>query len=86
MKYFKRLHWFPIDAVMETYRDQLTGEFLGWVIYSAPGSFVPVHRVHMHPTDGPVLLIGDEVYEVDENADVYGTEDEARDAYWEQKK
>jgi hypothetical protein len=66
------------------YRSELTGDKLGWLIFKSDRTFVPVHRILMHPEDGPVLMIGHEVLEVDPEAvdAVYPTEDAARDAYY----
>lgn len=70
------------DDAMAAFRAGLTGERLGWVIFSAPGSYAPVHQVHVDPENGPVVIAGNGVYEVGEDAVVFADEDAARDAYW----
>lgn len=78
----KRLHFIPSETRMDAYRSTLTGEHLGWVVFSTSASFTPAHRILVDPEAGPVIIIVDEVYEVSLEADIYLTEDEARDAYW----
>jgi hypothetical protein len=81
-----RLYYLPTDDAMNTYRQALSGERIGWVIFKHPSSFSPVHSVQFDPESGPVIVIYDEVWEVDpETDDVFATEDAARDKYWEQK-
>lgn len=81
------LHFFSDQSALDAYRATLTNEFLGWVIFEHPASYVPVHRVRMDPTTGPVIIVGDEVYEVDpDTVEIFLTEDEARDVYWTRKK
>ena len=77
----KRLHTLT-DAGWDAYRRDLTGEKLGWVLYKSDRTFVIAHRVLMHPEDGPVVMIMNEVLEVAEDAAVFATEDAARDAYY----
>ena len=71
-----------LDA--DEYQSELTGENLGWMILAKPVlAFRPVHRVLCHPLDGPVLILGDTVYEVDpETDDVFKSDSEAMDAYY----
>ena len=66
------------------YEAELTGENLGWAILSRPTlSFRPVHRVQFHPTDGPVVILGDTVFEVEPATDdVFRSDDEAMNAYY----
>lgn len=64
------------------YRASLTGEHLGWVIHKSESTFALVHRVQVDPTRGPVVIIDQEVWEVDETDDVYLTEEAAREAYY----
>lgn len=81
-----RLHYIPNDAAMDAYRETLTGERLGWVIFQHPSSFSPVHHIQMDPEAGPVVVVYDEVWEVDPDVDsVFHTEDEARDKFWEER-
>lgn len=81
-----RLYHLSSDTAMDAYRDSLTGERLGWIIYQHPSSFSPVHRVHLDPEVGPVVIFYDEVWEVDPDTDaVFLTEDEARDEFWKGK-
>lgn len=81
-----KLHHIPNETAMDNYRSRLTGERLGWAIFSHPSSYSPVHHIHMDPQAGPVIIVYDEVYEVDPDIDqVYATEDIARDKYWEEK-
>jgi hypothetical protein len=81
-----KIHHIPNDEAMNTYRDSLTGERFGWVIYQHPSSFSPVHSVQMDPEAGPVVIFYDEVWEVDPDVDtVFRTEDEARDKFWEER-
>ena len=76
------LHTLGGDAE-DAYRAELTGEKLGWVIFRSDRTFAPVHRVLMHPEDGPVLIIMGDVLEIDPDAvDVFPTEDAARDAIY----
>lgn len=71
------------DAEAFAYRRELTGEKLGWVIFKHPASFVPVHRVLMHPEDGPIVIIDNEVLEVDPEAcRLFADEESAREAYY----
>lgn len=71
---------------MDVYRSSCTGERLGWVIKQHPGCFSPTHRVHFHPEDGPVVILYDEVWEVDPDTDdVFASEDEAREKFWEDR-
>lgn len=71
------------DDRMNMYRHVCTGEKLGWVIFVSDFTFIRVHRVYCHPEDGPVLLIGSDVYEVDpDDCDLYPTENAAKDAYY----
>lgn len=80
----KHLHHIPNESAMDTYRMTLTGERLGWAVCRTLNSFRPAHRVEMDPEVGPVIIVCDDVYEVDPEADaVYLTEEEARDAFWE---
>lgn len=73
------------DDGFDEYRSELTGEKLGWVIFLSDQTFVPVHRVLMHPEDGPVLMIMSEVLEVDpddENLELFASEEAARAAFY----
>ena len=70
---------------MDAYRSELTGERLGWTIHKTPAAFKPAHCVLMHPEDGPVIIIAEEVFEVPEDAELFADEDSAADAYWERK-
>ena len=64
------------------YRSKLTGERLGWVAFRSQASFALVHRVEIDPEEGPVILVGDEVYEIDCEDAVYPSDEAAREAYY----
>lgn len=67
----------------DAYASELAGDFLGWAVFEAPDAFRPVHRIRFHPIDGPIILAGSSVYEVDpDTTTVYATDDAAMDAYY----
>lgn len=77
------LYHIPHESAMDNYRAALTGERLGWVVYRTPTSFAPTHLIRMHPEDGPVAIICDDVFQVDPDEDhTFKSEQEARDWYW----
>ena len=75
------------NETLDQYRSNTTGERLGWAILSDPArAFRPVHRIEFHEEDGPVIILGDSVFEVDpETDDVFGTDEEAMNAYYDRK-
>lgn len=77
-----------LPFAIEDYRSQLTRESLGWTIKSEPSlAFRPVHRIEFHAEDGPVVILGDTVFEVDPDTDaVFRTDEEALDAYYAAQK
>lgn len=79
MTYLRTL---PSAATMAAYRASLTGERLGWVLFDAPSSFRHEHAVLVDPEQGPVAILGDEVWEIDLNDTIYPTETAARETYW----
>lgn len=81
----KRLFRIRTAIQLLKYKVTLSGEKLGWIVYESDVTFSPVHRVLGDPEHGPVILIGDEVWEVDLDRDFYHTEALARAAYWAQK-
>lgn len=74
-------------ASLDAYRSDFSGERLGWTICADPAlAFRPVHRIECHLEDGPVVVLGDTVFEVDpETDDVFNTDEEAMDAYYKHK-
>lgn len=65
------------------YRAELVRMNLGWVIFKTPSSFRPVHRVLMHPEDGPVIQVMDEIFEIDvETTEVFANEELAMVAHY----
>lgn len=83
----KPLHVIHSATKVDEYRSGFSGERLGWTIHSAPAlAFRPVHRIEMHIEDGPVVLLGDTVFEVDPETDeVFSTDDQALDAYYKKQ-
>lgn len=81
------LHTFESFAALNEYQSWLTGEDLGWAILSEPTKgFRPVHRIECHAEDGPVVILSMYVYEVDPDTDdVFRTDEEAMDAYYNRK-
>lgn len=75
------------DTKMDEYRSNLTGERLGWTIKSEPAlAFRPVHRIEFHEEDGPVVILGDTIFEVDPDSDpVFLTDEDAMNAYYQTK-
>ncbi len=71
------------DAKLVTYRTQLTGEKLGWFVYQSAACYAPVHQVLVDPLEGPVIVAGHEVLALDDDAEVFATEEAAREAYWQ---
>lgn len=71
----------------DSYRSDFSGERLGWTIHSDPSlAFRPVHRIECHLEDGPVVILGDTVFEVDPDTDaVFVTDEQAMDAYYKGK-
>ena len=79
MKLLRRLP----DDVWHDYQAELLRVDLGWVIFRPSVSFVPVHRVLMHPQDGPVIMAKFNIYEVDpDTADIHPTEEAALAAFY----
>lgn len=78
-----RLHNAPLTAeALEYYRAEcvITN---GWAVFRYERSFVPAHRIYVHPEDGPVILIVDAVFEVDPDVvPVFNDEESAREAFW----
>lgn len=72
------LHRLP-DDVWEDYRARLVPGDLGWVLFqSRRAPFVSHHPILLHPTDGPVIMVKYNIYEVDPDADrVFPTEEAA---------
>ena len=77
-----RIYIIQSESGMDHYRAGLTGERIGWIVFSTPASFTYVHRVLVDPHVGPVIIAGDEVYEVPLDIEIYRTEHEAREAFW----
>lgn len=71
------------DAELARYRAALTGEKLGWLVYQSAICYAPVHQIVVDPENGPVIIAGSEVLIVDDEATVYLTEEQAREAYWQ---
>lgn len=69
-------------TAMLTYRASLTGEILAWTIYPAKEAFSPVHRVEDDPERGPVIIVGNEVFEVDPEDEIYTTKTLALEAHF----
>lgn len=70
-----------LGRVDDAYHMACTGEALGWVVYLSERTFARVHRILLHPEDGPVIVIAGEALEVDpERHSVYATEGLARAA------
>lgn len=83
----KIIHTIYSDSAMDEYRSGFTGENLGWTICADPSlAFRHVHRIEMHDEDGPVVVLGDTVFEVDPETDpVFRTDEQALDFYYAQK-
>ncbi len=72
---------------MAEYRAMLIKDDLGWVLYKSEKSFRPVHRVLNDPENGPVIIVGSEVLEVDPDVDAVFVDDiQALDAYYKEQK
>lgn len=73
---------------LDAYRSDLLGDNLGWAILADPElSFRPVHRILNHLEDGPVVMLGSMVFEIDPATDdVFATDEEAMDSYYKEKK
>lgn len=71
------------DDAMLTYRHECSPEKIGWVIFKTDLTFCIVHRIYLHPEDGPVVMIFDTVWEIDpDQYEIYVDEDAAKDAYY----
>lgn len=65
------------------YRVDLTGEILAWVLFVSDGAFSPAHPVLNHKEDGPIIIVGGEVFEIDDEP-IYGTKEQALTAYYQE--
>lgn len=66
-----------------TYYGMMTGERIGFTIYKDPEqAFSPVHAILVHREDGPVIVVGENVLEVEVEDDIYPTREDALDAYY----
>jgi len=79
-----KLHEIRSEEAMDNYRHSL-GERLGWALYRSLMSFSPSHEVRHDPEAGPVIIVADEVFEVDEGDQVFPSDEEAREAFWSGK-
>lgn len=77
----KLLRTIRSESAMDNYRSSL-GERLGWAIFRSFNTFSPVHAVRHDREEGPVAIIADDVFLVEEEDSVYPSETEARDVFW----
>lgn len=70
-------------AHLAQWRATLGGDRLGFAVFKHPHEFSPAHRVLFDPLIGPVILVDDEVYEVEDDDEVHTTREGAMDAYYE---
>jgi hypothetical protein len=72
-------------AAILRYRSDLVDGTLAWTVYRAQSSFCPVHEVVNHIDDGLVIIVGDEVFSIDEAA-IYKTREQALSAYYQEQR
>jgi len=75
------LRSFQTLAKAMEYSSALTGEKFGWIVHRSPHSFNVAHEVQMHPEDGPVVVDGYDVIDVDDSDEIFATREEALEAH-----